>query len=110
MKRVSERLRRHELEMGVVPAGPGIPLSRQPRVIVIGHKNPDTDSIAAAAGYAELKRMMGMTNTAAACAGLPSARTDFLFNRFKVEIPQVLSDVHPRIKDVLDDKPSTINA
>jgi len=110
MKRVSEKLRRHELEMGVVPVSPATPLSRQPRVIVIGHKNPDTDSIAAAAGYAELKRMMGMANTSAACAGLPSARTEFLFTRFKVEIPQILGDVHPRIKDVLDDKPSMINA
>jgi manganese-dependent inorganic pyrophosphatase len=108
-KRISERQRR--IELGEIPAdSPPILQTRTPRLIVIGHKNPDTDSIAAAAGYAELKRMMGMTNAEPRCAGLPSLRTEFLFKKFDVPIPAVLSDVHPRIKDVLDENPPTVQA
>ena len=84
--------------------------SRQPRIIIIGHKNPDTDSIAAAAAYAELKCMMGIPNVTAACAGLPSARTEFLFKKFNVPLPPVLSDVYPRVRDVADDQVPTISA
>jgi len=107
MRKISERQRRVELGE-LAPEQPA--LSRQPRVIVIGHKNPDTDSIAAAAGYAQLKRMMGMVDVEPACAGLPSARTSFLFKHFDVPLPAVLSDVHPRIKDVLDPRPATVSA
>ncbi|HYG74912.1 MAG TPA: putative manganese-dependent inorganic diphosphatase [Planctomycetota bacterium] len=106
-RKISERQRR--IELGEI--APAHPVHvREPRVIVIGHKNPDTDSIAAAAGYAQLKKLMGMPNVEPACAGLPSARTDFLFKRFDVPLPPVLGDVHPRIKDVLDPHPATISA
>ena len=110
-KRVSEKLRRIEHAQGdakhpsVSPAGP-----REPRVIVIGHKNPDTDSIAAAAGYAELKRQMGVSTASAACAGLPSARTEYLFKKFKVPLPPVLTDVHPRVRDVMDANAPVVHA
>ena len=105
VKRVSERLKRYE--SGFSPAvevkpGAAAPADRAPRVIVIGHKNPDTDSIAAAAGYAQLKQLMGMPHAVAACAGLPSARTEFLFRKFNVQLPSVLADVHPRVRDVMD--------
>lgn len=109
-KRVSERQRR--VELGDIPAVPPVVVStlREPKVIVIGHKNPDTDSIAAAAGYAELKRKMGLHNASAACAGLPSARTEFLFNKFNLPLPPVLSDIHPRIRDVMELQPQSISA
>ncbi|HEY3318874.1 MAG TPA: putative manganese-dependent inorganic diphosphatase [Planctomycetota bacterium] len=98
MKRISVRLSSH-------------PHSDVPdRVIVIGHKNPDTDSIAAATGYAELKSQLGWTGVSAACAGLPGERTEFLFNRFNVALPPVLTDVHPRVSDVLDSNPQVISA
>lgn len=80
------------------------------RVIVIGHKNPDTDSIASAAGYAELKTQLGWSGVSAACAGMPSERTEFLFNWFKVPLPPVLRDVHPRVRDIFDSAPQVISA
>jgi manganese-dependent inorganic pyrophosphatase len=104
-KRISEIQRRIELGDITSPL-PAPVMSRQPRIIVIGHKNPDTDSVAAAAGYAELKRALGFANASAACAGLPSARTEFLFTRFNVPMPPILSDVYPRIKDVLEASPT----
>ncbi|HYF48398.1 MAG TPA: putative manganese-dependent inorganic diphosphatase [Planctomycetota bacterium] len=111
-KRISEIHRRIELgEILQTPAQiAAAEAARQPRIIVIGHKNPDTDSIAAAAGYAELKRMMGHVNASAACAGLPSARTEFLFNKFNVPLPPILSDVHPRVRDVLETNVPTVSA
>lgn len=107
-KRISEKTRR--IELGELHPGKPPEPKREPHVIVIGHKNPDTDAIAAAAGYAELKRMMGMANCHAACAGLPSLRTEFLFKRFDVPLPPVLGDVYPRVKDVLDPNPPTVGA
>jgi manganese-dependent inorganic pyrophosphatase len=109
-KRISDRMRWMQLGEGppvLVPVSAG---PREPRVIVIGHKNPDTDSIAAAHCYAELKRLMGMANVSAACAGLPSARTEYLFQRFNVVLPPVISDIHPRIGDIMDPHPPTISA
>ena len=111
-KRISERIKRYEsaLAPGEQTATKPAKLERQPHVIVIGHKNPDTDSVAAAASYAQLKQMLGQTSTEAACAGLPSARTDFLFKKFGVPVPPVLSDVHPRVKDVVDASGGSIYA
>ncbi|HLX59787.1 MAG TPA: putative manganese-dependent inorganic diphosphatase [Planctomycetota bacterium] len=109
MKRISERLKRYDIGLSPalenMPAGTTIiPPERAARVIVIGHKNPDTDSIAAAAGYAQLKQFMGLANAEPACAGLPSARTEFLFGKFNVPLPAVLADVHPRVRNVMDSK------
>ena len=80
------------------------------RIIVIGHKNPDTDSIAAATVYAELKRALGVKNVSSACAGLPSSRTQCLFRKFSVPLPLILMDVYPRLKDVINPSPVTISA
>ena len=78
------------------------------KTIVIGHKNPDTDSIAAAVGYAVLKKKQGIKNIQAACAGIPNARTEFLFNKFKVKLPQVVKDVSPRVKDIMNIDPTIV--
>jgi manganese-dependent inorganic pyrophosphatase len=103
-KRVSERLKRYEstLNSDGDSIQPAAPIERVPRVIIIGHKNPDTDSIAAAAAYAHLKNLLGVTNLSPGCAGYPSARTEFLFRKFAVPLPPVIGDVHPRVRDVMD--------
>ena len=73
--------------------------ARQPgkTVYVIGHRNPDTDSVVAAAAYAALKRAQGMTNCRAARAGKTTPQTDYIFNRFKVPLPEFLPDLIPRV-------------
>lgn len=78
------------------------------KTIVIGHKNPDTDSCAAAVGYAELKRIMGNENVIAASAGFPGSRTEFLFNKFNVPMPKVIEDVRPRVEDVMNTSPVVV--
>ncbi len=69
--------------------------------IVIGHRNPDMDSICAAAGYAEFKRLTGHPNVIAARAGNTNERIDFVLERFGVEAPMLINDLSPRVEDVM---------
>src|SRR5580658_8122804 len=71
------------------------------QTIVIGHKNPDMDSICSALAYARLKQMMGVPDVIAARAGNTNARIDYVLARFGVAAPLFLSDVSPRVSDVM---------
>ncbi len=68
------------------------------RVYVIGHKNPDTDSVVAAASYAELKRAQGMTSCRAARAGAVNPQTEYIFERFAAELPEFVPDLIPKVE------------
>ena len=72
------------------------------QTIVIGHKNPDMDSICAAVAYAHLKREMGVQDVVAARAGNTNERIDFVLNKFGVEPPLFISDLSPRVSDVMN--------
>ena len=80
------------------------------KIYVIGHKNPDTDSVAAAIAYAELKRRLGWAHAVAAMAGEPNPQTRFILDRLGMEAPLYLADVHPKVRDVLQRSPVTVNA
>lgn len=67
------------------------------KIYVIGHKNPDTDSIVSAAAYAALKQAQGVTSCFAARAGKPTPQTEYIFNRFKMPLPEFLSDLIPKV-------------
>ena len=68
-------------------------------VYVIGHRNPDTDSICSAVAYAWLKRQLGV-NAVAARAGALNPETQYVLNYFGVEEPVLIEDMYPRLKDV----------
>ena len=68
-------------------------------VYVIGHRNPDTDSVCSAIAYAWLKRQLGV-NAVAARAGALNPETQYVLNYFGVEEPVLLEDMYPRLKDV----------
>lgn len=51
-------------------------------VYVIGHKNPDTDSIASAIAYARFKNLTGHHNYIAARCGNVSSETQYVLDRF----------------------------
>ena len=70
-------------------------------VLVIGHKNPDTDAICSAIGYAEFKRQTGMPDAIAARCGDINDRIDFVLKTFGVTPPMFVSDVSPKVKDVM---------
>ena len=59
------------------------------------------DSICAAIGYAELKRLSGWQDVHAARAGATNPRIDYVLNRFEMESPMLLTDVSPRVSDVM---------
>lgn len=71
------------------------------QTIVIGHKNPDMDSICAALGYARLKTLSGVPDVIAGRAGNTNERIDFVLHKFGVEAPLFVSDVAPRVADVM---------
>ncbi len=70
-------------------------------VFVIGHKNPDTDSIASAIALSELKSALCETPFIAARAGDLNPQTEFILNRFNIQPPRYIADVHPRAKDIM---------
>lgn len=80
------------------------------QVFVIGHRNPDTDSIASAIAYAAFKRKLGYDNVTAAMAGAPNPQTSYILKRLGVEPPLYLADVHPKVRDVLGRRPVTADA
>lgn len=80
------------------------------KVYVIGHRNPDTDSIVSAAAYAALKQAQGQKNCFAARAGKPTPQTDYIFNRFKVPLPEFIPDLVPKVAYYYNPNILTISA
>ncbi len=70
------------------------------KVVVIGHKNPDTDSICSAIAYAELKNRTGPLVCEARRAGQLNQETAFVLQRFGIEPPRLCTDVNPKVRDV----------
>ncbi len=70
-------------------------------VLVIGHRNPDTDAICSAIGYAEYKRRTGMPEAVAARCGDTNDRIDFVLKTFGVPAPRFVPDVSGRVKDIM---------
>jgi manganese-dependent inorganic pyrophosphatase len=73
-------------------------------IFVIGHRNPDTDAICSAIGYAEFKRRTGMAEAVAARCGDTNDRIDFVLNTFGVPAPKFVADVSPKVSDVMQRK------
>ena len=68
-------------------------------VYTIGHRNPDTDSICSAIGYAHLKQALG-ENVVPARAGKVNEETKYALEHFQVDKPLLLTDLYPRVKDI----------
>jgi len=77
-------------------------------VYVIGHRNPDTDSVVAAISYAALNNALGENNYVAARAGHLNTETSFLLNRFGFQPPVYLHSVRTQVVDVDYDKPPAL--
>jgi manganese-dependent inorganic pyrophosphatase len=70
-------------------------------ILVIGHRNPDTDSICAAIAYAEFKHRTGTRDAVAARCGEVNERTQFVLRTFGVPAPMFVADVSPTVRDVM---------
>ena len=69
-------------------------------VIVIGHKNPDSDSICSAICYANLKRKLTGRDYLACRAGEINNETRFILETFHVEAPELVETLEPTLADV----------
>ena len=80
-------------------------------VFVIGHKNPDTDSIVSAMAYAALQNALGGNDryVAARCGHL-NTETSFLMERFGFQPPLYLRTVRTQVSDIDYDVPPTVGA
>ena len=70
------------------------------KVYVIGHRNPDTDSICSAIAYANLKNQVEGNGYEAYRAGNINGETRYILDTFGIKDPKYVSDVRPRLTDV----------
>ena len=70
------------------------------KVYVIGHKNPDTDSICSAIAYANLKNKITGEKYIAKRAGEVNGETAYVLDKFQVSVPSLLENVHLQVKDM----------
>lgn len=70
------------------------------KVYVVGHKNPDTDSICSAIAYADLKSKITGEDYSPRRAGQLNEETQYVLDHFQVEAPKLLSDLRVQVKDV----------
>jgi manganese-dependent inorganic pyrophosphatase len=68
---------------------------------VVGHRNPDADAICSAIAYAAFKEARGERGYIAARCGNSNARIDTILARFHQPLPHYLSDVSPRVHDLM---------
>ena len=67
-------------------------------IYVIGHKNPDTDSVVSAVAYAKLKNLMGFPEYQAARAGHLNPQTTYIFEKFGLQRPHYVPDLIPKVE------------
>ena len=72
-----------------------------PTTYIIGHKNPDADAICSAIAYAAFKEVRNEKGFVPARCGNSNARIDTILERFGQPLPLYLSDVTPRVRDVM---------
>lgn len=80
--------------MPTSPSPPNPPTPGPP-VLVIGHKNPDTDAVCSAIGQAEFLRRSGVTSAVPACCGGLSPRTTWVLQQAGIDPPKLVMDVRP---------------
>ena len=70
------------------------------KTYVVGHRNPDTDSICSAIAYAHLKEEITGEEFSARRAGELNEETAYVLRKFQVSPPSYLSNVHLQVKDL----------
>ncbi len=80
-----------------------------PLTYIIGHKNPDSDAICSAIAYAALKEAQGAKGYVAARCGNSNERIDTILKKFRQPLPVYLSDVTPRVQDLMASEVYSVN-
>lgn len=76
-------------------------MQREKKIFVIGHKNPDTDSVCSAIAYATLKNTVTEGVFVPKRAGEINNETQFVLDYFDVEVPELMNHVGTQVKDVM---------
>ncbi len=79
------------------------------QVYVVGHRNPDADSLVAAHAYARLKKLQGVGNVSAIRSGAANSQSEYIFQRFATPLPQLMPDVIPKVCHHMKENPLCIN-
>jgi manganese-dependent inorganic pyrophosphatase len=72
-------------------------LNKQKKTYIMGHRNPDTDSVVSAAAYAHFKRLVGESGAIAVRGGKLSPQTEYIFERFQAPVPHYIPDMIPKV-------------
>jgi len=79
------------------------------KIYVVGHRNPDLDSIASAIAYARLKNLLGIKNVTPARAGELDLQSEWLLGRLGFKPPRLLTDVSLRAENIMTRKVIYVN-
>lgn len=98
---MGNRINETELEIQIEEAETEDSKKNKRKICVVGHKNPDTDSICSAISYAYLKNQKDDGNRYVAVrAGQISTETQYVLERFQMEVPKLLDNIGTRVKDM----------
>lgn len=75
-------------------------MASQRKIYVVGHKNPDTDSICSAIAYADIKNRSTDRRYVAKRAGQINEETEYVLKRFGMNPPAYIADVGTQVKDM----------
>ena len=107
MENITEEITQRENDEGVCQLTTTVVDNE--KIYVVGHKNPDTDSVCSAIVYANLKSILTDEEYVPRRAGQINEETQFVLNRFGVEVPPLLSDLRVQVKDVAIPRPPVID-
>ena len=74
-------------------------MTRERKILVFGHRNPDTDSIVSTVAYAEMKRAQGLANCFAARCGNLNLQTEYVLERFGEPAPEFVGELIPKVRN-----------
>lgn len=77
-----------------------MPNQEKQKILVLGHRNPDTDSICSAICYANLKQLLNGEEYEPCRAGNINPETQFVLKHFKVDSPRLVENVKTQVKDI----------
>ena len=75
-------------------------VKKEKKTLVIGHKNPDTDSICSAICYSRLRHLTGRPDHEPCRAGNVNPETQFVLDYFGVEVPRLVENVQTQVRDI----------
>ncbi|WP_061316970.1 putative manganese-dependent inorganic diphosphatase [Clostridium botulinum] len=78
-------------------------------IYITGHRNPDSDSICASLGYADLKKQLGCNNIVSGRLGELNNETKFVLDYFNVKAPNLIDTVKTQVSDLDIDKVTPIS-